>query len=500
MNQITPVEEAVRDFPLMNTEDLQSLDIPLKKLIAWNENVRRTNADEGIEELAASIASHGLLQGLVVRKEPRGKYAVVAGRRRLRALSLLVSTGAVPDTLEIPCRLTTNRYADLTEISLAENVVRQDMHPADQFEAFQRLIANGKTVTEVAARFGVSETIVTKRLALAKVSPKLLQKYREGELTLDVLQAFTLTDDHIRQEEMWEQLQAWDRTPQAIRRLLSKDDIDADDKRVRFIGLTNYEAEGGFVRRDLFADGEKGAYVCDPVLLNRMVGDKLQALADQTKADGWKWVHVQPEPDHSFTARMRQVHAEPFPLSPEEEAARQALEKEQERLDQELEGVEEPDEASYQRLKEMENRIAAIDANRRYSYSADVKNACGVVISIRRDGEQEYRCGLLRCEDERKLAKANDADEQVESTEDGRKETTSPLTDDDKAASYSATLTEYLTQHKTAAIGAELMQQPRAHLLPSFTALSSANSAWTCISIAQQRASSFQQPNPISGQ
>lgn len=129
MIQRTSVQdEAVRDFPVMNPDQLQSLDIPLRKLITWNENVRRTNADEGIEERAASIASHGLLQSLVVRKEPRGKYAVVAGRRRLLALSLLVSTGAVSDTLEIPCRLNNNRYADFAEISLAENVVRQDMH------------------------------------------------------------------------------------------------------------------------------------------------------------------------------------------------------------------------------------------------------------------------------------------------------------------------------------------------------------------------------------
>lgn len=208
----------------------------------------------------------------------------------------------------------------------------------------------------------MSENTVTKRLALAEISPALLQKYRDGELTLDVLQAFTLTDDHTRQEEMWEQLQHWDRTPQAIRRLLSKDDIQADDKRVLFVGLTNYEAEGGFVRRDLFADGEKGAYVCDPSLLNRMVSDKLQAIADQMKADGWKWVHVQPEPDHSFTARVRQIHAEASPLSPDEEVERLSLEQEHELLDQELEAIEEPDQAIYRRLEEIEERILAIDA------------------------------------------------------------------------------------------------------------------------------------------
>jgi len=54
-------------------------DIPLNKLVAWDGNVRKT-ASNGIDELAASIAAHGLLQSLVVRKHGRGKFAVVAGR------------------------------------------------------------------------------------------------------------------------------------------------------------------------------------------------------------------------------------------------------------------------------------------------------------------------------------------------------------------------------------------------------------------------------------
>jgi ParB family chromosome partitioning protein len=60
--------------------------IPLDKLTAWPGNVRRTGADTGLAELSASIAAHGLLQSLVVRRDRRGKYAVIAGRRRLLAL------------------------------------------------------------------------------------------------------------------------------------------------------------------------------------------------------------------------------------------------------------------------------------------------------------------------------------------------------------------------------------------------------------------------------
>ncbi len=58
------------------------ITIPLNRLTAWDGNVRRTGAGDGIEELAASIAAHGLLQSLLVKKTKDGRYAVIAGRRR----------------------------------------------------------------------------------------------------------------------------------------------------------------------------------------------------------------------------------------------------------------------------------------------------------------------------------------------------------------------------------------------------------------------------------
>ena len=70
--------------------------IPLNKLTAWDGNVRKSaGADTALAELAASIASHGLLQSLVVRKDKKGKFAVVAGGRRLQALQSLAEAGEI---------------------------------------------------------------------------------------------------------------------------------------------------------------------------------------------------------------------------------------------------------------------------------------------------------------------------------------------------------------------------------------------------------------------
>src|SRR5665213_1485609 len=96
--------------------------IPLNKLTAWDGNVRKTaGADTALAELAASIAAHGLLQSLVVRKDKRGKYAVVAGRRRLLALSSLVQAGKIEADIPVACHVI-GEDQSAAEVSLAENV------------------------------------------------------------------------------------------------------------------------------------------------------------------------------------------------------------------------------------------------------------------------------------------------------------------------------------------------------------------------------------------
>jgi ParB family chromosome partitioning protein len=93
-------------------------------------------------------------------------------------------------------------------------------------------------------------------LALARVSPALIEKYRAGELTLELLQAFTVSDDHAAQERVWEQLPEYNRKPRVVRQMLSGDAIPASDKRVRFVGLAQYLEAGGGVLRDLFANDD----------------------------------------------------------------------------------------------------------------------------------------------------------------------------------------------------------------------------------------------------
>ena len=184
--------------------------IPLRDLTPSLCNVRKTGG-HSIEDLAASIKAEGLLQNLTVieQKDAKGKhtgkYEVTAGGRRMRALQLLTKQKVLPATYEVHCRVTTQERG--VSASLAENTLREAMHPADQFEAFRKMIEGGKSIEETAAAFGVTLLSVKQRLKLANVSPRLLDLFREGKLKLEAVMAYALTDDHVLQEQLHDQLQ-----------------------------------------------------------------------------------------------------------------------------------------------------------------------------------------------------------------------------------------------------------------------------------------------------
>ena len=325
-----------------NSQQLETIDIPLSKLLAWGGNVRTQTSETGIKELAASIVSVGLLQSIVVQKAPKGKYSVIAGRRRLLALSKLMDDGKVSSRFPVPCRLAATD-SDLTEISLAENIFHEPMGIIQEILAFRRWVQEGRSAGDIAVKFGTSEAVVNRRLALADVSPVLLEKCESGEINLAILQAFTLTSDHAAQETLWEQLPRWDRKPETIRALLSRGDVPAADQRVRFVGLDAYEAEGGIVRRDLFAEGEDGTWICDPALLQRLVAAKLETVAAGIKAEGWKWVAIEPNANHQFLAQFRRLAPAPVPMSAATQKTLAKLQEKAAQLQEEIDAQEDDD-------------------------------------------------------------------------------------------------------------------------------------------------------------
>ncbi len=383
-----------------------SRDIPFNKLILSQSNVRRIKAGISIPELAEDIAHRGLLQSLSVRPvldvagQETGMYEVPAGGRRYRALELLVKQKRLAKTAPVPCLVKSATDAiSAEEDSLAENVQRAPLHPLDQFRAFQVLREKGLGEDEIAARFFVSPTVVKQRLKLAAVSPKLLEIYAEDAMNLDQLMAFTITNDHARQERVWESLSgSYNMEPYHIRRQLTEGAVRASDKRAQFAGVGAYEAAGGTVSRDLFEEDD-GGWLQDPALLDQLVTEKLKHEAGKLQDEGWKWITVAADFPYGHTAGLRRIAGETTPLTPEEQAGYDALRAEYGRLEEQCAGPEDLPEAVDQRLAELETALAAFEDRPVIFDPTEIARA-GVFVSIGSEGELAIERGFVRREDE----------------------------------------------------------------------------------------------------
>lgn len=380
-----------------------SRDIPFNKLVLSQSNVRRVKAGVSIEQLAESIAQRTLLQSLNVRAvldgegNETGMFEVPAGGRRYRALELLVKQKRMAKTQLVPCVVREGGIAE--DDSIAENDERVGLHPLDQFRAFQTLRNLGMSEEDIAARHFVVPAIVKQRLRLATVSPRLHEIYAEDGMTLEQLMAFSVTRDHARQEQVWENVRksGYDE-PYQIRRMLTEDTVRASDKRAQFVGIAAYEAAGGGVLRDLF-ERDDGGWLQDVPLLERLVTEKLKAEAETVAAEGWKWIEIAISFPYGHDDGLRQLEGTPADITVEEQVTIEALEAEHAKLEAEYQDADElPDEVDV-RLGEIEKELSAFDNRPHIFDPADIARA-GAFVSIDSDGTLLIDRGYVRPEDE----------------------------------------------------------------------------------------------------
>ena len=413
-------------------------EIPLNKLIPSTKNVRRTGVKDRIEELAASIASKGVLQNLIVCPVEGEKFEVIAGGRRLKALKMLVKQKQFPKDGTVRCMV--REEGEATEVSLAENITQAAMHPADQFDAFKALQDEGMGTEDIAARFGISPAIVTQRLKLAAVSPKLMKIYRAGEMKLDQLSAFAITDDHALQERVWKEAGHW-ANRRDILSALTETQVPTTDRRVTFIGLEAYEGAGGAIVRDLF-DTAGGGFLTDTDLLNRLVTERLALAAETVTAEGWKWVEASVEYDYGTASRMTRLYPE---RAEPDEAAQARLNELEARATELSEGGEE-DEGVEQELSRLDAEIEALRGGEVYQ-AEDIARA-GAFLCLNNDGTVRIERGFVKPEDDAEV----EGDEGVAAK---------PVRDKD---ALSDGLAIELTAYRTAALANELAQQPELAL------------------------------------
>ncbi|GGZ32770.1 ParB/RepB/Spo0J family partition protein [Asticcacaulis endophyticus] len=457
-----------------------SRDIPFEKLRLTQSNVRRIKAGQSIAELAEDIGRRTLLQSLSVRPilddkgVETGLYSVPAGGRRYRALELLVKQKRLAKDAPVNCIVREDGIAE--EDSLAENTHRLALHPLDQYRAFKTLVDQGLSEEDIAARFFVSVTVVKQRLKLASVAPSLLDIYADDGMALEQLMAFSVTDDHARQEMVWQAIQgiSWQQEPYHIRRHLTENSVAATNKRVRFVGLDAYVEAGGIVERDLFND-DAGGFLQDPVLLDTLVADKLRSAAETLSAEGWKWAEIAIDLPYGHANGLRKLKGTPEKLSAAEQTEYDALREELDTLLDDYADEEAFPEAVDERLGVIEAAIERYQ-NRPTLYDpADIARG-GIFLTIAHDGALKVDRAYIRPEDE--AAPETSADDGVVSrsvdddgitpttiiTAAGERQPAEDEDDDDPVKPLPDRLLGELTTYRTVALRNALANNPHVAL------------------------------------
>ncbi|MBL8439025.1 MAG: ParB N-terminal domain-containing protein [Zoogloeaceae bacterium] len=412
-----------------------------------------------VAELAASIKECGVLQNLIAVEGARGRCEVCAGGRRLEALTLLVGSGDLAENYPVPVLIVPADKALIA--SLAENCFHIPMHPADEFAAFARLIGQGKSVEDVAAAFGVTPLVVKRRMKLATVSPKLMAAFREDQIGLDCLMVLASVDDHHKQEQTWAALPSWNRRPDYLRQLLIQGEIESDrDPVAKYVTLEAYENAGGALRRDLFSDDDNKAYLLDAALLEKLATDRLQELARQIAAEGWKWVDVRVRyafDEYVKYGELRQTKRQP---DAQEVAAMEDLDRRIAALHAQMETLadEDGDEDAFYRLEGeaegLEEQCKALD-DALSVWPADLMAQAGCVVHVGHNGAAAVKFGLIRPDDRSDMAQAA-----RQATGNGTDAALLSLPSAKTRPVHSERLVRSLTAHRVAAVQAELIERP----------------------------------------
>ena len=283
---------------------------PLAQLYVSDLNPRQDADPEGIDLLADSLAMIGLIQNLSGILDGEGRVGIVAGGRRLRAIARAVERDATvterhPELASIPVRIAPDE-ATARAWASAENAAREDLAPADEIRAYGRMKEAGADVSAIARSFGKTEAHVYRRLALAALPAPVLDALKEGQISLGMAKAFTVSQDEALTLTVLAEVKGRDVSEHRIKQALQPAAVSATDRRARFVGLDAYEAAGGSLTRDLFSDT---VALHDADLLQDLFTELLSAEAGKLAA-GWKWAEVMADEyvSYSVTEKLARLY------------------------------------------------------------------------------------------------------------------------------------------------------------------------------------------------
>ncbi len=357
---------------------------PLDRLYVSPMNPRtRTGSDwDGLRLLAESIKVAGLIQNLAGHLDEDGKVGIVAGGRRLLAMTELPAEDmAAIGLAEIPVRIAPDEATARAWASI-ENTAREALHPADEIRAYGRMAEAGSDVPSIARVFGQTEAHVYRRLALAALPAPVLDALKAGEITLEAAKCFTIAQDEALALEVLAEARGTDVSIHRLKQALQPGAIRSTDRRAVYVTLDAYQGAGGAITRDLFGNE---VFIQDVDLLDSLFREKL-AMDAELLGHGWKWAET--TEDHyipfEVTDKLDKIYRVEGDLT-EDEA---------ERYDElsELDEAGALDEAGQAELD-------ALNAILRGDFTEDQRAHTGLLICVNGQGQLTVNAAYIRPED-----------------------------------------------------------------------------------------------------
>lgn len=389
------------------TVDTAIIYATLEQLYLHDLNPRQDVAADEIATLAGSIKTCGLLQNLGGLQDGNGKIGIVAGGRRLRALTLLAETDPNLEAVTSIPVLLAKDAAQAEMWANAENTARADLDPADEIRAYGRLAQAGAsaevsaTAEAIACAFGVTVAHVKGRLKLAVLPEAALDALKAKKISLTSAQKMTTAHDVKLVLEAVQLIETGqiDNTRQLDNFLHPKAAM-LTDRRAAFVGVEAYEESGGKITRDLFSED---VFFEDQGILDDAFVSHLAKAAEAIHVEqGWAWVETCEESylgwnfmeDRKFS-RVYEVEGS---LSDDQT----------ERYD-ELAELAEGDVLNEAGQLELDALQDVLDGD----YTDGQKAVAGCVVYVDNSGEVKVGAGLIKPEDEKAaiesgvLAKSN---------------------------------------------------------------------------------------------
>jgi len=434
--------------------------IALQSLVLSPINVRKVESN--IAELSANILANGLIQNLSAVKNG-SMYEVVAGGRRLKALQSLLEQGKINSDYAVSVKVVD--ASEAVNVSLSENVSREQMHPADEYDAFKSLVDSGISVEAVATQFGVTPNAVNRRLKLANIAPSIMQAFRDGEIAIDKLMALATTEDHELQKAVWQEASDYEDASDLREAILDQgQQVTSKDKLAVFVGIEAYEQAGGVVQADLFSeDNQDGYLLVNTSILTQLAKAKIQAIADEMLgSNSVAWVDTSIERSSREYNKYRIAQTELSELPAIEQAKVddcenriKALEAEQEELDSDLESHDDEYDSLAGQIEALDGQADEIKAPF-WQFDEAEKPFLGKFIGLNREGQIEVTDYLIRREDEAQIKRVDLGAEKVGDEK---------LFQKAKKPDHPTSLITALTAHRTIALQATIAHEPQKALV-----------------------------------